>query len=71
MAHMALADDLMEQFSKLDESQQQRLLNYARILAQTPDVRGEPGPSIAQATGFFDAESLDEMEAAIHAGCEA
>jgi hypothetical protein len=29
-------------------------------------MKGESGISIAAATGFFDAQSLDEMEAAIH-----
>jgi hypothetical protein len=67
---MATTEELIEQFNKLDESQQQRLLNFARILSKTPVVRGEPGLSIIQATNFFDSESLDEMEAAINEGCE-
>ncbi len=67
---MTLADQLLEQFNKLDEAQQQRLLNFARILATTPSVKGEPGDRIVQAVGFFDTQSLDEMEAAINEGCE-
>ena len=63
-------EQLIEQFNKMDESQQQRLLNFARILTQTPSIRGESGANIVTATGFFDAESLDEMEAAIKEGCE-
>jgi hypothetical protein len=67
---MTLTDELIERFNKMDEAQQQRLLNFARILIKTPVVKGESGVSIAGATGFFDAQSLDEMEAAIAEGCE-
>lgn len=67
---MSLTEQLMEQFNKMDEAQQQRLLNFARILTKTPVIKGESGASIAAATGFFDAQSLDEMEAAIAEGCE-
>ena len=67
---MTLTDQLLEQFNKLDEAQQERLLNFARILTKTPRVKGEPGERIAAATGFFDEQSLDEMEAAINEGCE-
>jgi len=62
---VTLSEQLMEQFNKMDEAQQQRLLNFARILTNTPVIKGEAGVSIAAATGFFDAQSLDEMEAAI------
>ena len=64
---MTIIDELIEQFNKLDE-QQQRLLNFARILTKTPTVKGEPGTSIIQAVGFFDAQALDEIEAAINEG---
>jgi hypothetical protein len=67
---MTTADELIEQFNKLDESQQQRLLNFARILTKTPMIKGEPGTSIVQAVGFFDAQALDEIEAAINEGTE-
>ncbi len=67
---MTLTDELIEQFNKLDAAQQQYLLNFARTLTKTPVSKGESGASIAAATGFFDAQSLDEMEAAINEGCE-
>ena len=51
---MTMTEELIEQFNKLDEVQQQRLLNFARILTKTPVVHGEPGHSIVQATNFFD-----------------
>lgn len=59
----------MEQLHKMDDAQQQRLLNFARILTKTPIIKGESGISIIEATGFFDTQSLDEMEAAIAEGC--
>ncbi|MAU08833.1 MAG: hypothetical protein CL607_03355 [Anaerolineaceae bacterium] len=67
---MTVAEEIMHQLDKLDEAQQQRLLNFARILARTPVVKGESGQSIVAATGFFDAQSLDEMAKAIQEGCE-
>ena len=67
---MTLAQELLDEFNKLDNAKQQRLLSFARILAKTPTIKGEPGSSIVQATGFFDAQSLDEMQAAIQEGTE-
>ncbi len=67
---MTLTDELIEQFNKLDAARQQYLLNFARVLTKTPVIKGESGASIATATGFFDAQSLNEMEAAIEEGCE-
>lgn len=66
---MTLTEQLMEQLHKMDDAQQQRLLNFARILTKTPIIKGESGISIIEATGFFDTQSLDEMEAAIAEGC--
>lgn len=62
---MTLTDELLHMLNQLDDAQKQRLLNFARVLAKTAPLRGESGKSIVQATGFFDAKSLDEMETAI------
>jgi hypothetical protein len=62
---LTLTEELLEQFAKLDAAQQQRLLNFARVMANTPQIQGEPGSRIILATGLFDSRSLDEMEAAI------
>lgn len=67
---MNLTEQIIEQINKMDEGQQQRLLNFVRVLAKTPSIKGESGASIITATGFFEAQSLDEMEAAIAEGCE-
>lgn len=65
---MNKADALLIEFSKLDPNQQEQVLNFARVLAQTTPPQGESGVSIIQATGFFSAQALDEIEAAIQAG---
>ena len=63
---MSLKEQLIEQLDQLEPAQQVRVLNFARILAQTHSaVRGEQGESIVKAVGFFDAASLDEIETAI------
>ena len=64
---MSRSQQLLEQFNSMDNAQQERLLNFARSLTQNPIIRGESGKDIAAATGYFDAESLDEMQAAIEA----
>jgi hypothetical protein len=38
---MTLIDQLLEQFNKMDEVQQQRLLNFARILPEHLRSRGK------------------------------
>lgn len=67
---VTLSQQLLEQLNRMDEVQKQRLLNFARILTKTSDIQGELGTSIVQAVGFFDSQSLDEMEAAIIESCE-
>ena len=58
---MSLVNELLETFNTLDDAQQYRVLRYARILAKTPTIRGEPGSRFIKATGYFDAQSLDEV----------
>lgn len=67
---MDKADALLTEFSKLDPNQQEQVLNFARVLAQTTPLKGESGQSIIQATGFFSPQALDEIESAIQADCE-
>lgn len=62
---MTITDELLETLNQLDDAQQQRLLNFARVLAHTPQIQGESGKSIVQATGFFEADALQEIETAI------
>jgi hypothetical protein len=68
---MKLRDQLLEQFEQLKPEQQEYLLDFARVLANKPGtIRGETGASIVQAVGYFDAQSLNEIEAAIMSGTE-
>ena len=62
---MTLSDRLLEQFNKLNHRQQKRLLDFAQTLNESSEPQGEPGTSIIVATGYFDSQALDEMEAAI------
>lgn len=67
---MTLSEEIMQYLNQLDDSQQQTLLNFARILSQTPIIQGESGESIMKSIGLFDTQSLDEIETAIEEGCE-
>lgn len=67
---MTLTEEIMQYLNQLDDSQQQTLLNFARILSQTPIIQGESGESIMKSIGLFDTQSLDEIELAIEEGCE-
>jgi len=67
---MSIDDELLEQLNLLDDTQKQHVLDFARILTKKTPIKGESGKSIIQATGFFDPESLNEIAAAIHDGCE-
>ena len=67
---MTVTEEIIQYLNQLDEGQQQSILNFARILANTPIIKGKSGKSIVGAVGFFDSQSLDEMETAIDEGCE-
>ena len=56
---------LLDQLRQLDEDQLRRLLNYARLLAKTPQVRGESGKSLIASAGMFGKQDLEEMRRAI------
>lgn len=65
-----LKEELIEQVDKMNATQRLQVLNFARFLLTTPELRGEPGASIVQDIGYFDAQSLDEMGAAINEGTQ-
>ena len=62
--------ELLEQVNKLDDERQQRLLNYARLLNNVPDVRGETGKSLIASAGMFGKQDLEEMKRAVEEDCE-
>ncbi len=61
---------LLEQVQRLDDERLQRLLNYARLLANVPQVRGETGRSLITSAGMFAEQDLLEMSRAIEQDCE-
>jgi hypothetical protein len=62
---MTIAEELPEYLKKLDDAQQQQLLNFARNLSEKTPLKGEPMEHFLRAPRLFDAQALDEMEAAI------
>lgn len=62
--------ELLEQVNKLDDEQQYRLLNYARLLANVPQIRGESGKHLIASAGMFGVQDLEEMQRAIEEDCE-
>ncbi|MCZ2095998.1 MAG: hypothetical protein LC121_06945 [Anaerolineae bacterium] len=62
--------ELLKQVSKLDDERQRRLLNYARLLANVPQVRGESGKRLLASAGMFGKQDLDEMQRVIEEDCE-
>jgi hypothetical protein len=62
--------ELLEQANKLDHERLMRLLNYARLLANVPQVRGESGKSLIASAGMFGQQDLIEMQRAIEEDCE-
>lgn len=67
---MTRIHELIQHFEQLDTTQQNYLLNYARILTQTPVIKGESGESLVATPRLFDDEALDEMQSAIDSDCE-
>lgn len=70
MTDRVYEQELLEQVNKLDDERQQRLLNYARLLNNVPDVRGESGKSLITSAGMFGKQDLEEMQRAIEEDCE-
>lgn len=61
---------LLEQVNKLDSEQQKRLLNYARLLANIPQIQGESGKSLIASAGMFGEQDLEEIQRAVEDDCE-
>ncbi len=61
---------LLEQVQHLDDERLQRLLHYARLLANVPQIRGESGKSLIASAGMFGKQDLAEMSRAIEEDCE-
>lgn len=61
---------LLDQIQHLDDEQLRRLLDYARLMAHTPQIRGESGKSLIASAGMFGEQDLLEMSRAIEEDCE-
>jgi hypothetical protein len=70
MTDQVYKQELLEQVNKLDDERQRRLLNYARLLANAPQIRGESGKSLIASAGMFGKQDLEEMQQAIEEDCE-
>jgi hypothetical protein len=70
MSDQAYESELLDQVHQLDDEQLYRLLNYARLLAKVPQMRGESGKSLIASVGMFGKQDLEEMQQAIEEDCE-
>jgi hypothetical protein len=61
---------LIEQLNRLDPSQQQRVLDFARELATATRPQGVPASKLKQFAGLIPKEDLAEMKRAIEEDCE-
>lgn len=70
MADRAFDEELLQQVHSLQEEQQLRVLEFARTLARSTQLKGESGQSFLKSIGLFNETELDEMTAAIEEDCE-
>ncbi len=68
MIDTEVQSQLVEQLEKLPLSKQQRVLDYARSLAEP--LRGSPGKDFLELCGTLSPEAAEEMTRAIEEGCE-
>ncbi len=64
----AVKEQILIQLAGLSEDQQQRVLDFARSLAASPD--GVAGRTVLRFAGTIEAEDLQTMSRAIEEGCE-
>lgn len=69
MAETSLERDILEEIRKLDVSQQKRVLELARSLADVQSA-GIQGKCLLRLAGTIDKANLEEMAQAIEKGCE-
>lgn len=72
MAAVSLRDEILRQLEQLSAEQQQRVLDYARSLAQSELPPGTPGEVLLEHIGTFKFApgALDEIAQAIEEDCE-
>ena len=69
MAETSIEKDILEEIHKLDPPQQERVLEFARSLAndQPPGI---PGKYLLRFAGKIDRDDLREVARSIDKGCE-
>ncbi len=70
MSDQVYEQALLEQVQQLDDERLQRLLDYARLLANAPQIHGESGKHLIASAGMFAEQDLAEMNRAIEEDCE-
>jgi hypothetical protein len=65
----SLEREILDQIGQLDETEQRRVLEFARLLSRGV-VKGVPGTSLLKWIGAIPSKDLDEMSKAIEEGCE-
>ncbi|MGH9376873.1 MAG: hypothetical protein ACRD1J_12035 [Terriglobia bacterium] len=63
----AIRDQIIKQVDRLDDTQRQQLLDFARRLTAPA---GTPGRDLLRFAGAIDPADLEAMSAAIEEGCE-
>jgi hypothetical protein len=64
-----LERELRDHLNRLQPGQQQRVVNFARALAEK-EVRGVAGKTLIRFGGLIAQDDLARIEGAIEAGCE-
>ncbi|MGD0898471.1 MAG: hypothetical protein ABR915_11585 [Thermoguttaceae bacterium] len=69
MIDTEVRSELLKQLDHLPPAKQQRVLDFARALAESAP-RGVPGNNLLDLCGILPAEDAQEMMQAIEEGCE-
>lgn len=69
MEENSTENDILEEIHKLDMAQQERVLEFARSLANVRSA-GIPGKYLLRFAGAIDKDNLEEIAQAIEKGCE-
>ena len=69
MAKTSISKEILEEVHKLDAPKQERVLEFARSLANEQPP-GLPGKHLLRFAGIIDRDDLREIARAIENGCE-
>ena len=69
MAESSIEDDILEEIHKLQKTEQERVLEFARSLVKV-EPRGVPGKHLLRFVGTINKDDLEEMAQSIEEDCE-